>query len=184
MEVTALVPLASIGSQTSIDLVGKVYCEFEVTGVAGINGMVNSFGVIKQDPDLIFNVSSTTGAFIYARADNGLGCGFAGDAGMFVEAVEDPDVAYRFYPGDRIGLAFDTATKELWVSINGVYPNGGDPSNGSFPSATLTVTGPFRFAQTCYSCNGDIGTYSYTMYPKASLMLDAPPSGFTRYDPS
>jgi len=183
MEVTAFTPFASIGSQTSIDLAGKVYCEFEVTGVASIVGMVNSFGVIKQDPDLIFNVSHGTGAFIYERADNATGCSFAGDAGMFVEAVEDPDVAYRFYPGDRIGLAFDTATKELWVSINGVYVSG-DPSIGSFPSATLTVTGPFRFAQTCFSCNAPNGTYSYTMYPKASLMLDAPPSGFTRYDPS
>lgn len=183
MAVTALTPFASMGSMTSIDLSGKVYCEFEITAVASIVGMVNGFGVIKQDPDLVFNMTQNTGAFIYSRQDVSIGCGFAGNSGMFVQAVEAASAAYKFYSGDRIGLAFDTATKKLWISRNGVYISG-DPVAGTSPSATLTVTGPFRFAAANYSCSAPNGTYSYGMYPNLATMLYSPPSGFSRYDPS
>jgi len=37
---------------------------------------------------------------------------------------------------DVIGVALDLDNGKLWFSKNGVYPNGGDPANGTNPGAT------------------------------------------------
>jgi len=178
---TISTPNGSYGVITSVDLSGKVYCEFEAVSSPG-TGMFNAFGVFIDDPVLIFNFANANGSFIYSRDDFAAGCGASG-AGIWINGAESPNTAYEFTYGDRIGLAFDTATKKLWVSVNGSYVSG-DPAAGTSPSATLTATGPFRFAMSNYNCTSPAGTYVYTMYPSAATFTYAPPSGFDPYDPN
>jgi hypothetical protein len=178
---TISTPNGSYGVITSVDLSGKVYCEFEAVSSPG-TGMFNAFGVFIDDPVLIFNFANANGSFIYSRDTFAAGCGASG-AGIWINGAESPNTAYEFTYGDRIGLAFDTATKELWVSVNGSYVSG-DPAAGTSPSATLTATGPFRFAMSNYDCASPAGTYVYTMYPSAATFTYSPPSGFTAYDPN
>jgi hypothetical protein len=178
---TVSTPNSSYGLITSVVLSGKVYCEFAAVSSPG-TGMFNAFGVFINDPLLIFNFANANGSFIYSRDDYTGGCGASG-AGIWINGTESPNTLYQFTYGDRIGIAFDTATKKMWVSINGIYVSG-NPATGTAPSATLTATGPFCFAMSNYACSSPAGTYVYTMYPNSATMSYSPPSGFTRYDPS
>jgi len=177
---TISTPNSGYGIITSISLSGKVYCEFAAISSPG-TGMFNSFGVMINDPLVLFNFADNSGSFIYSRDDYAGGCGASG-AGIWINGIENPDAAYRFTYGDRIGIAFDATTKQMWVRKNGVWING-DPETGTSPSATLTATGPFCFAMSNYACTSPAGTYVYTMYPNTAAMSSGVPAGFTAYDP-
>jgi surface protein len=178
---TISTPNGSYGVITSVDLSGKVYCEFEAVSSPG-TGMFNAFGVYIDNPTTAFNFANANGSFIYSRDTFAAGCGASG-AGIWINGTESPNTAYEFTYGDRIGIAFDAATQQMWVSINGSYVSG-DPAAGTSPSATLTATGPFRFAMSNYDCASPAGSYVYTMYPSGATLAYAPPVGFTAYDPN
>lgn len=108
---------------------GKVYCEFACTANTG--NMPLGFGVQSVDIDQFYQPN---GASIFAGAG---GCGL-GTQGLYLGATLVSSAAgYSFTVGDRIGIAFDADTQDVWFSKNGTWVVG-DPATGTSPSTTLT----------------------------------------------
>jgi len=112
---------------------GKVYCEFACTANTG--NMPLGFGVQSTAIDQFYQPN---GASIFAGAG---GCGL-GTQGLYLGAtLVSADAGYSFTVGDRIGIAFDADTQDVWFSKNGTWISG-DPATGTSPSTTLTNPDP------------------------------------------
>ena len=163
-------------TRTSDALVGKVYCEFDWAGTSPI--LYAAFGITNDPVNIFYN----KGASIFSRGDTSSCCGIS-NAGFALDGAYPGNSLYSFARGDRIGVAFDVATKNVWIRKNGIWISG-DPAAGTLPSGTTTLSGPFYFVTSNYAFGTPAGTYTFTMYPNAATMLNSPPAGFTRYDPS
>ena len=159
-------------------LTGKVYCEFACT--TNPSNMPSGFGVQSLGTNGLVNIFyNPSGGTMFTG--NG-GCGLPSSGLALNGAVVSSSSLYSFATGTRIGIAFDSTTKKVWFSKNGVWIQG-DPATGTAPSLTLTTTAPFYFTMGAYSCNINSGTFTYMIYPDAATQLNSPPTGFSRYQP-
>ena len=115
-----------------------------------------------------FNTKNFGGwSYEYAFADDGLI--YNNNVGV---AFTDPWPAQCI-----IGIAWDQFSGKGWFSVNGVYPNNGDPETGANPHFTKTaanVAGAGFGAQTARTVgNGGISVYSF-----ASQQVYPHPKGF------
>lgn len=152
-------------------IIGKRYCEFEVTAAA-TNAYV-AFGVTEQNADLFYNNGN---ANIFTG--NG-GCGL-NQQGLYNNSSNfTADAKYNFAVGDRIGIAFDASTKNLWISKNGTWLDG-DPSTLSGPSMTVALSGYLYFYHSQYTCTVPGNKITY-IYPDAASQNYTAPTGFVPY---
>ena len=165
----------AIATRTSDALSGKVYCEFDWSGTSPI--LYVAFGITNDPVSVFYN----SGMSIYSRGDTSSCCGLP-NAGYTYDGNYPGNSLYSFVPGDRIGVAFDVNTKEIWYSKNGIFISG-NPAAGTLPTSTTTSSGPFYFVTSNYSFGTPAGTYTINMYPDSATMLYSPPAGFTRYSP-
>ena len=152
-------------------IVGKRYCEFEVT-VAATNAYV-SFGVTKQVVDVFYNAGSGN----IMTGSNG--CGLAQQGTYNNGSATSSDPKYNFGVGDRIGIALDATTKNMWISKNGTWLDG-DPNTLTSPTMTVAVAGDLYFYNSHYTCFSP-GTKTCYIYPSAAQQTYAAPTGFVPY---
>ena len=137
-----------------------------------------AFGVTDSTVNVFYN----TGNSIFSRGDGSSCCGLP-NAGYTVSGSVVTSGTYQFARGDRIGIAFDVTTKNVWFSRNGSWLSG-DPALGTSPTSTMSGSAPFYFVTSNYSFGTPAGSYPNTIYPNSAAMLYSPPTGFSRYDPS
>lgn len=165
----------SIYLRTGTVISGKTYCEFAAT-VEPLN-MTRGFGVQESPIDIFYN-GNANGGHIFKG--NG-GCGLAA-SGYYNGTSGTSSGSYSFATGDRIGIAFDPATRKLWFSKNGAWISG-DPALGTGQTMTLAGGSSFYFTMGCYSCTVSGATVEYEIYPNAATQTYAAPSGFSPYQP-
>jgi hypothetical protein len=171
----------SITVRTVTAISGKKYAEFKMTQQTS-NENYHAFGIISSS-GINFISNGWYGA--YSRYPNlNFSCGLNPPDGLYLDGTLTGTSFPVFGVDDVIGIAFDSITRKLWISVNGVWANSGDPSAGTNPIATAAA-GTYYFSFSNYTCNvnGPI-TISTTIYPKQSQMQYSIPSGFSAYDPA
>lgn len=152
-------------------IVGQRYCEFEVTAAA-TNAYI-AFGVTQQSSDVFYG----TGNGNMFAGNNG--CGLT-QQGLYNNGTNiNSDSKYNFGAGDRIGIAFDATTKNMWISKNGTWLDG-DPNTLSSPTMTVAVAGNMYFFHSQYTCTVP-GNKTCYIYPDAASQNYSAPSGFVPY---
>jgi len=166
------------GALSFSPIVGKTYVEFEFNSAN--DWMSHGFGVttVAAQGRTFFAASGT------AVAEKGYmfvakGCGLAA-SGYYNGGSGTSNASYAFVPGDRIGIAFDPATRNLWFSKNGTWISG-DPAAGTSPTMTIASGSDFHFSISIYTCNlfGASGPYTYDFYASAATQDYAAPAGFS-----
>lgn len=180
----AWAPLATnrvAGILTGIPLTGKKYCEFALVQFPVGGARYVGFGVGLLTASGPASPVSNSSANILRGSGT---CGF-GTVGFNNSGVYVANAGAAIVEGDRIGVAFDTTTRKMWVSINGVYVTG-DPVAGTGEAATAPTpgAGTLRFYAGFNSCTDASGTYTADIFAKASQQTYAPPTGFTAYNPN
>jgi hypothetical protein len=158
--------------RTVTPISGKIYCEFSAIQRGALQP--NVFGVTSTPLNVFYNAGSGN-----MFAGNG-GCGLS-SYGYYNNGSVTTSASYNFAQGDRIGIAFDSATKKLWFSKNGTWISG-NPATDTSPTMTLAFGTTFYFYFSAYSCT-ITGTFLYEIYPNAATQLYAPPSGYSIYQP-
>jgi hypothetical protein len=160
--------------RTGTAISGKTYCEFAM--ISEPANLTRGFGVTVDPPDVFYN----KGGNIFKG--NG-GCGLPA-SGFANGGSVTSNAGYTFATGDRIGIAFDPATRKVWFRKNGTWISG-DPAAGTGETLTLASGSTFYFVHSCYTCSLTVPTSTIvaTIYPSAALQLSAAPSGFSAYMP-
>ena len=161
----------SIYVRSKAIIVGQRYCEFEVTAAA--TNAYAAFGVTQQIVDVFYNPGSGN----IMTGNNG--CGLAQQGTYNNGTATSSNSKYNFGAGDRIGIAFDATTKNMWISKNGTWLDG-DPNTLSSPSMTVAVAGDMYFFHSQYTCTVP-GTKTVYIYPDAAQQTYAAPTGFVPY---
>lgn len=160
-------------------LSGKVYCEFELISKSN-NNIYTAVGISDGSVSAFYNANAWCAYGRKPTASNG--CGIADYAGYVNSTSYGGGSAYDHGTGDRMGIAYDSATGKGWVRVNGTWTQG-DPAAGT--GNPLTVSAGTRyfavFGYTCFGSGSD--NWSWRIYPMASQQLSAAPSGFTSYQP-
>ncbi len=91
---------------------------------------------------------------------------------------------YTFVAGDRMGFAYDSATRNFWIRKNGTWT--GDPVAGTGQAATLTA-GTYYPAASIYTCGGGSGVVVVDLCVSTSSstnpLVGSVPSGYSAYEP-
>lgn len=161
--------------KTPTAISGKTYCEFEAVTEPGT--MARGFGIQEAAVGNFYNGNANGGSIF--KGDGG--CGLAA-SGYYNGVSGTSNGSYAFATADRIGIAFDPATRKVWFSKNGTWISG-DPAAGTGQTMTLAGGSTFYFTMGCYSCAIGSGTYEYEIFPSAATQNSAAPSGFAAYQP-
>jgi hypothetical protein len=87
----------------------------------------------------------------------------------------------KWSAGDTIGYAIDGTTGEIWISINGVWIDSGDPANGTNPTVTgfdTTANGKIYVAASPYTNDADFSDWYFEIISNDADQTYDPPSGF------
>jgi hypothetical protein len=149
---------------------GKVYAELLVTSV---NANFQVIGLASSG----FNVASYPGTSNYSGGVQPAGLVYtsAGFTPNYNPGLLTPS------PNDVYGLAVDFGSGGVWISVNGVWAGGSNPSTGSLPfmSFSPATVGSLFIA---LSLNKSAGTGVWTLQPTAASQKYAAPAGFTAWD--
>lgn len=161
----------SIYVRSKTIITDRRYCEFEVTAAA-TNSYV-AFGVSQLVPTSFYNPGT---AAIYTGSGQ---CGL-NSQGIYNNGSSMSGAGkYAFAVGDRIGIAFDADTNNMWISKNGAWLDG-DPATLSSPTMTVTVPGNLYFYNAHYTCLQP-GSKTCYIYPNAAQQSYPAPYGFMPY---
>ena len=175
---TSIDPSTNRSQFTVTAISGKKYCELEL--VSKSSNLVYQFiGVGKKTDITLYN--ATNYAAFSRRPETAGGCGL-GASGYTASGSLTTSTSYDYAPGDRIGVAMDTATGKVWYSKNGTWISG-DPGAGTGQTSTVSA-GTYYFVAGIYTCNTGAATTSVVkVYPHAGGQLSSPPTGFSTYQP-
>ena len=142
---------------------GKWY--FEATLDSAYNASSALIGIAGGDWN--HSASSSTPTHLGANAAAWDGRGFMYDH-------DDSDTGYGtgIAVGDRVMVAFDADTGQVWFGKNGVWNNGEDPAAGTGAARTLTTGESYRFIL------GGSQSGQWTIHPAADEQSHAAPTGF------
>jgi hypothetical protein len=170
-------------ARTGIALTGKVYVEFTYT-LTDNNCYMNCGVTINAAPGTPLGFYTAGNYQRYARGFSAFsGCGFAGYAGVFLNAAESPAVAYNFTRLERVGVAVNMTNGKVWHRGAAGWVTG-DPTADVGESYTIPLGPSYYFSAGSYSCLTGIVTTSARIYSAGSLQVFGAPAGFTPYQPN
>ena len=111
---------------------GKLYARFRIDAINGSRPIV---GVV--------NANALVSATTLINDPNGWGYTADGRVMSNGAVISGPHIAVGV--GGFVGVAVDIAAGKLWVEVNGVWVNGGNPATGANPAAT-GITGSLFLA--------------------------------------
>jgi hypothetical protein len=160
-------------------LSGKVYCEFELVAKSD-SAIVAGFGLTDAATAASFFSSDFWSRWSRRPNTSTSACGFNATGGRFIDGFQSADSAYDFSPGDRLQVAFDAGTQNIWFGVNNTWT----PADPSGSAAMTSDEFPLYFGVASFTCGTPGGdSISWRIYPHAGGQLYAPPTGYTPYQP-
>lgn len=144
------------------------YIEFVYQTGDGVGGYP-FFGAANGNNSTFFN------AHVGATSQ---GFGIEPAGGSSVNGVTAVVSTPPFVVGDVIGIAIDLVNGHAWVSINGVYPGGGDPATDTNPTFT-GLTGTWYPGVSFWN---SAGGQSAIVKSTLATFTTPPPTGFTPFN--
>ena len=160
-------------SQTS----GKLYIEFKTsTGVDKNTGAAFQLGVASSG----VNINDYLGNSNYSFGENPLYGSAFGSAGF--SGLTTSNLTGFINPGDVLAVAVDFTASKIWLALNNVWSDGGNPATGANPvqSFVPATVGALFAAMSFYGVNSPV---VWTLQATAASQKYAPPSGFNAWDP-
>lgn len=166
-------------ARTDVAISGKTYVEMRLVSKA-LNGYYQAFGIIKS-PYAGSPWSGANMVSLICRQPMGVGaCGLP--LGQLNVNGVTAAVAYGAAPGDIVGIAYDAATRKLWLSLNGSWVDGGDPAAGA-GELGIAAAGTYFFFSGGYTCTSADANPVFRIYAAAANQSYPPPIGFSPYQP-
>lgn len=162
---------AILAIQSSSDISGLAYCEFELVSRTGDNWF-HFFGLVDTGATPCLTNAGNYGIFSQTPYQLGLTGGKVEGTGF-----QGYNATFDFLVGDRIGVAYDSTSRSLYFRRNGTWIGGAPGGSSSF--ATLP-SGAYRFAYTALTLSAASPTSVARIY-SGSEQAGSLPSGYTRY---
>jgi hypothetical protein len=174
---------------------GNVYFEWSLNSMPATvySGYVGLSQCRLNSSDVVtavrFPTASTGGLYLYRSGTNS--CGVSTTNGLYLNGTAVGSTSgYRLTESQRIGIAFNPTTREIWVRNGSGSWISGDPETPTGPTGTLSALeapssgnySEFRPACALYNCNGgSSGTVVAELMVASWQFAWAAPSGFAPY---